>query len=131
MGFRPMPEGSEEGSSIVWYQARNKTNINIWMNSFNNFLAPLLWEQAGVSFMVKRKHGRRIIHCEVISERLMRVKPDYLGRKIAVFGLYAPGNNETPDVKDAFVVNLRATLEKVYDNEIILLGDFNARVGWG
>lgn len=44
MGFRPMPQGSEDGSSVVWYQAKNKTNIDLWMKSFSDFLAPYMEE---------------------------------------------------------------------------------------
>ena len=38
MGFRPMPAGSEDGSSIVWYQVSNKTNVNTWLDTINQFL---------------------------------------------------------------------------------------------
>lgn len=86
--------------------------------------------RAGVSFLIKKTHRRRITHYEEISERLMRVDFDFLGRKIVIIGVYAPGNNETPVAKDAFDEDFRATLEKIRGNEeIVLMGDFNARVG--
>lgn len=45
--------------------------------------------QAGVYFLIKRKHGQRITYCEEISGRFMQMDLDYLGPNIVVFGIYA------------------------------------------
>lgn len=37
MGFRPLPSSADEGS-LIWYQAKNKTNIDSWVNNINKFL---------------------------------------------------------------------------------------------
>lgn len=44
MGFRPMPKLAEEGTSVVWYQATNSTNVQIWVDTINEFLGPYLNE---------------------------------------------------------------------------------------
>lgn len=53
-----------------------------------------------------------------------------MGRRLAIFGIYAPNEDEPPQIKETFYEELQAALDNVGDNrEIIMLGDFNARVG--
>lgn len=49
-----------------------------------------------------------------------------LGKIIVAIGVYAPENSKTRNVKDTFEEELRAALEVCGNEDIILLGDFNA-----
>nr|CAH1755609.1 Na,K-ATPase beta 1 [Oncopeltus fasciatus] len=44
MGYRPMPKMAEDGKSLVWYQANNKSNVAMWEESINAFLKPYMNE---------------------------------------------------------------------------------------
>ena len=66
-----------------------------------------------------------------IDERLMTLWHPLAKNRFANFvGVYSPTLDSSDDVKDRFYDTLYSTLRRtLHDDKIILLGDFNARVG--
>lgn len=99
--------------------------VHIWSGVGRDMRA-----RAGVSVLIKKRHKDKITHCEEISERFIRVDLNVFGRGVTVIGVYGPGNSEPTRVKEEFEEDFRLVLEKIRgSDEIIILGDFNARVG--
>lgn len=84
----------------------------------------------GVSLLIKKKYKKLLTNFEAINERIIKVNINILGRRLTIFGIYAPNEDETVLIKDLFFEELQLALENIGDNrEIILMGDFNARTG--
>ena len=66
-----------------------------------------------------------------IDERLMTLRLPFAKNRFATFvSVYSPTLDSSDDVKDRFYDTLYSTLRRIsQDDKIILLGDFNARVG--
>ena len=66
-----------------------------------------------------------------VDERLMTLRLPLAKNRFATFvSVYAPTLESSDDVKDCFYDTLYSTLRRILqDEKIILLGDFNARVG--
>ena len=66
-----------------------------------------------------------------IDERLMTLRLPLAKNRIATFiCVYSPTLESSDDVKDCFYDTLYSTLRRILqDDKILLLGDFNARVG--
>ena len=68
---------------------------------------------------------------EGLNDRLMKLKPP-LGKKrtATLISVYAPTMTNPDDVKEKFYEELEALISTVSQSDkLILLGDFNARVG--
>ena len=64
------------------------------------------------------------------SERLLTLRLNTTAGPVTLVSVYAPTMSATSDIKDAFYENLAAIISIVPKNEqLVLLGDFNARVG--
>ena len=64
------------------------------------------------------------------SERLLTLRLNTTAGPVTLVSVYAPTMSATSDTKDEFYENLAAIISSVPNNEqLILLGDFNARVG--
>ena len=64
------------------------------------------------------------------SERLLTLRLNTTAGPVTLVSVYAPTMSATSDTKDQFYENLAAIISSVPNNEqLILLGDFNARVG--
>ncbi|KAK0131440.1 Craniofacial development protein 2 [Merluccius polli] len=86
----------------------------------------------GVGFAIKTTLLRHLPEVPAaIVERLMTLRlPLAKSRFATLVSVYAPTLNSEEGVKDRFYDNLCATLQSIPRNDkIILLGDFNARVG--
>ena len=66
-----------------------------------------------------------------IDERLMTLRHPLAKNHFATFvSVYSPNLDSSDDVKDRFYDTLYSTLRRIsQDDKILLLGDFNARVG--
>ena len=65
-----------------------------------------------------------------LSERLMKLSIPTQGRTLHVISAYAPTLNQSDSVKEQFYHQLSQILSKIpRSDKILLLGDFNARVG--
>ena len=86
----------------------------------------------GIGFAVRNKLLQKIQESPVgISERLMSWRiPLAKGRYATLISAYAPTLDSEDTIKDSFYESLDATIRSVPRNDkLILLGDFNARVG--
>ena len=64
------------------------------------------------------------------SERLLTLRLNTTAGPVTLVSVYAPTLSATPDTKDEFYDQLSATISNISNKEqLILLGDFNARVG--
>ena len=64
------------------------------------------------------------------SERLLTLRLNTTAGPVTLVSVYAPTISATPDTKDEFYDQLSATISNISNKEqLILLGDFNARVG--
>ena len=88
--------------------------------------------EAGVAFAIKTEHVRKLASIpEGINDRLMRMQfPLAKGRTATLISAYAPTMTNPEDIKDKFYEELDSLISAVPKNEkLIVLGDFNARVG--
>lgn len=84
----------------------------------------------GVGFAVKNSLLKMVEPPSNGSERILTMRLNTTTCPITLVSVYAPTNMATPEVKDEFYESLCATLQKLPPkDQVILLGDFNARVG--
>ena len=87
---------------------------------------------AGVGFAIKRSIADNLeVLPEAINERLMILHlPLSKDKRMLIISAYAPTMTNLPEVKEKFYEELRKTLKRASPHDsILLLGDFNARVG--
>ncbi|CAH1226359.1 CD209 [Branchiostoma lanceolatum] len=84
----------------------------------------------GVGFAVKNTLLRMMEPGSNGSARLLTLRLNTTKGPITLVSVYAPTLAATPEVKDEFYENLTATIRNIpSDEQLVLLGDFNARVG--
>lgn len=86
----------------------------------------------GVGFAIKNEILRKLPESPIgVNERLMTIRVSLINNSHAtLISAYAPTLNATEEDKDRFYQNLDEILHKVpRKDKIVLLGDFNARVG--
>ncbi|XP_066282992.1 uncharacterized protein [Branchiostoma lanceolatum] len=84
----------------------------------------------GVGFAVKNTLLRMVEPGSNGSARLLTLRLNTTKGPITLVSVYAPTLAATPEVKDEFYENLTATIRNIpSDEQLVLLGDFNARVG--
>ena len=87
---------------------------------------------AGVGFAIKRSLADKLeVLPEAINERLMLLfLPLAKNKRMLIISAYAPTMTSLQEVKETFYEDLRKTLKRASPRDsILLLGDFNARVG--
>ena len=88
--------------------------------------------EAGVGFAVRNHLVRHLVKLpDGINDRLMTLQaPLAKGKTATLISAYAPTMTNPDDIKDKFYEELDATIARVpKTDKLILLGDFNARVG--
>ena len=84
----------------------------------------------GVGFAVKNSLLNMVEQGKGGSERLLTLRLNTVEGPVTLVSVYAPTLSATPDAKDAFYESLASIIRSVPSSEhLILLGDFNARVG--
>ena len=84
----------------------------------------------GVGFAVRNSLLSMIEPGSNGSERLLTLRLNATAGPVTLVSVYAPTMSATSDTKDEFYENLAAIISSVPNNEqLILLGDFNGRVG--
>ena len=84
----------------------------------------------GVGFAVRNSKVSMIEPGSNGSERLLTLRLNTTAGALTLVNVYAPTMSATSDIKDEFYENLAAIISSVLNNEqLVLLGDFNARVG--
>ena len=90
------------------------------------------WREAGVGFTVKSHLVRKLSgHPKGINDRLMMPRLPLSGKGHAtIVSAYAPSMTNPDDIKDRFYDDLDSVISAApWTDKLILLGDFNARVG--
>ncbi len=86
--------------------------------------------QHGVGFAVRNSLLSTVEPGSNGSDRLLTLRLNTTAGPVTLVSVYAPTLSATPDAKDEFYDQLAATISSVPSKEqLILLGDFNARVG--
>ena len=88
--------------------------------------------EAGVGFAIKTEHVKKLASIpEGINDRLMKMQlPLSKGRTATLISTYAPTMTNPEDIKDKFYEDLECLIAAAPKREkLIVLGDFNARVG--
>ena len=84
----------------------------------------------GVGLLVHKRHKNLIESWNFISPRLLEVNIKPKGREIKLLIAYGPNEDATKEDKDNFESNLQIAAENLKPKqEIMVLGDLNARVG--
>ena len=86
----------------------------------------------GVGVVLSKSTKNSLISYSPISERIMTARLHTKHVNISVVVAYAPTNEKTDAVKEAFYTQLSSVMDKLPRQDVVLLGgDFNARVGGG
>ena len=88
--------------------------------------------ESGVAFAVKTSIATRLEELPSgVSDRIMTMRlPLLKGRFVTLVNVYAPTMDSSEDDKVSFYLSLHKAVQKVPPaDKIIILGDFNARVG--
>lgn len=92
--------------------------------------SPNVPRQHGVGFAVKNNLLNMVKPGNSGSERLLTLCLNTTAGPVTLVSVYAPTLSATPEIKDEFYDQLTATISNIPNKEqLILLGDFNARVG--
>ncbi|GBP80788.1 Craniofacial development protein 2 [Eumeta japonica] len=82
----------------------------------------------GVGFLVKKIHKQNIVSFTGISERVAVLKLKYEHELLTLVQAYAPTEQASEEETDEFYNDIRKAQEN-QDRNVIVMGDFNARVG--
>ncbi|XP_044766150.1 craniofacial development protein 2-like [Coccinella septempunctata] len=84
----------------------------------------------GVALMIHKKLTQNIRECKYVSSRIVATKLRSQGKKVNIIGVYSPENCKPEAERTSFYETLQETIDTIPRNEtVILMGDFNARVG--
>lgn len=87
-------------------------------------------EKEGVALMIHKKLTQNIQECKYVSTRIVATKLRSQKQNINIIGIYSPENCKPEEERTSFYETLQKTIDAIPQNEtVILLGDFNARVG--
>jgi len=88
--------------------------------------------EAGVAFAIANNIAKNLVSLpQAISDRLIRMRlPLNDKRYVTIICCYAPTMTHTDESKESFYAALTTAVKQVpHDDKLLLLGDFNARVG--
>lgn len=84
----------------------------------------------GVALMIHKKLTQNIRECKYVSSRIVATKLRSQGQNVNIIGVYSPENCKPEAERTSFYETLQETIDTIPRNEtVILMGDFNARVG--
>ncbi|KAF2881644.1 hypothetical protein ILUMI_24501, partial [Ignelater luminosus] len=85
---------------------------------------------AGVAIAVHEKWKNNIKKGEGLNERLIKMELNLKGHLLVIVAVYGPTHGSNINVKKEYIDNLISLLSDINPRkEVLLLGDFNARVG--
>lgn len=85
--------------------------------------------KSGVIIAIKKKLETSITSWNPVNDRILTVDLKVKGRKVRILGIYAPTDDSDMTTKDEFFDKLSEEIDNSKNQEIILLGDYNGRVG--
>lgn len=86
--------------------------------------------QQGVGILIRKSLRRCITSWEPIDQRLIRMNLTIKGHRLTILGAYGINDNALVNNKSEFFEKLNDEILKIgTTREILLLGDFNSRVG--
>ncbi|XP_057671201.1 craniofacial development protein 2-like [Diorhabda carinulata] len=84
----------------------------------------------GVALAIHKKYTNSIEECQYTSSRILIVKLRTETQLLNIISIYAPEDNKPKQERESFYEQLQNITESLPQNEsIIILGDFNARIG--
>lgn len=82
----------------------------------------------GVGFLIKKKYKSNILNFTGISERVALLRMKFSEDPISLIQVYAPTEQSSEEEIDKFYNDLQKTHD-LSDKTVMVLGDFNARIG--
>lgn len=103
------------GNYIVIYSGKNKEER----------------ASSGVGIIVHQKHQNKIVNASYVNDRILHVTMTLnKNKRTHLVSVYAPDTSKPQEAKDEFYYILQHTIDQIPNSdEIIILGDLNARVG--
>ena len=84
----------------------------------------------GVELAIYKKYRDSLEECRYISSGTLIVKTRTESQPLNIVTIYAPEDNKAKEERDSFYEKLQNIIESIPQNDsIIILGDFNARIG--
>lgn len=84
----------------------------------------------GVGLLIKSKYKDAIKTCQYINSRILQILMETHDTKIHIISVYAPEACKPLQEREIFFNQLQQAVDKIPSNEmLILLGDFNSRIG--
>lgn len=84
----------------------------------------------GVALAVHKRYQNNIRECAYISSRIISIGFETKNQKLNIISVYAPEDNKPKQERESFYDQLQDTIQSLPQNQpLIVLGDFNARVG--
>ncbi|KAK7872016.1 hypothetical protein R5R35_004529 [Gryllus longicercus] len=86
--------------------------------------------RSGVSVLMKQKWKKYIRNIECLSDRIIKIKMMLYGYPTTIIGVYGINDNALVDEKESFFGDLNEIIGNIpIHHEVILVGDWNGRVG--
>ncbi|GBP46288.1 Craniofacial development protein 2 [Eumeta japonica] len=101
------------------------------IEEYNNFILCYVGQtpvKYGVGFVINKLHKNNIESFTGITERVAVLNINFQGYKLTIIQAYSPTETANENEIEEFYKTLDNTLENTH-NTIILMGDFNAKVG--
>lgn len=84
----------------------------------------------GVAIAISRKYQANIQDCSYVSPRILVVRMEAEDQTLNIVSVYSPEDNKPKQERESFYDQLQNTIESLpNDQQSIILGDFNARIG--
>lgn len=84
----------------------------------------------GVGFLVKKIHKNKITNFTGISERVALLQLKINTTHISIIQAYAPTEDSSEDEILKFYIDIEEAYSLTDDKVIVVMGDFNAKIGW-
>ena len=88
--------------------------------------------QSGVAMILDKEAKKGFLSYDAISDRILTVHFNTKPVKTTIIQIYAPSTNHSDDEIEDFYNQLQSVKDSIHNkNQVIIMGDFNAKVGEG